>query len=360
MSEWVPSNTLAEAVKFAGFLYDPAQDIIYSRMDATQRIMGYAYAYDDAAFLINSIIDCEPIFFECRGKSWMVELWKGQYGLMTGCEIGVYVRSPNDPVAYGLLDETIGQRKGDADPRHNRFFACAGDADRLRMEFTLYRNGAPFLRRGPEEHWWLTGFKWGVLSEPEDLWMDVTIHCGDDEMAKAFAGGLAALGYQYTHQESHRVRFEFHQPKTFQPRNDPERRSFYDAVRIANTQIVTQYASLNLPNNDPNGIPAELSDPIQKVFELFVTGFARQVFTEVANAFSKPVLDLMKVLFGDTGTAVGGYEGIPGGPGLEQCTGGGAVGGVQSNSAGTPRGDGPEGGYQGKSGDGNCRDTAGG
>jgi Domain of unknown function (DUF4474) len=39
-----------------------------------------------------------------KGKTWMIELWKGQYGLMTGCEIGVYNRSPKDfPSYYAYL-----------------------------------------------------------------------------------------------------------------------------------------------------------------------------------------------------------------------------------------------------------------
>jgi len=37
-----PTSALAHAVYAAGFLYDPDQDIIYSRMDALQRNFGYA------------------------------------------------------------------------------------------------------------------------------------------------------------------------------------------------------------------------------------------------------------------------------------------------------------------------------
>jgi hypothetical protein len=44
MTTWTPTSPLAKAVELAGFLYDPDQDIIYSRMDALQRRLGYAYA----------------------------------------------------------------------------------------------------------------------------------------------------------------------------------------------------------------------------------------------------------------------------------------------------------------------------
>ena len=90
---WTPQSVLALAVDAAGFRYDPRQDIIYSKMYPLQRHFGYAYGYDAAALAMNAIIDCEPIFFDYAGKTWMIELWKGQYGLETGCEIGVYNRA---------------------------------------------------------------------------------------------------------------------------------------------------------------------------------------------------------------------------------------------------------------------------
>ena len=90
---WTPQSALAHAVDVAGFAYDPRQDIIYSKMYPLQRSFGYAYGYDAAALGMDAIIDCEPIFFDYAGKTWMIELWKGQYGLETGCEIGVYNRA---------------------------------------------------------------------------------------------------------------------------------------------------------------------------------------------------------------------------------------------------------------------------
>ena len=90
---WTPTSALARAVDSGGIPYDPDQDIIYSKMYPVQRQLGYAYGYDAAALLMGAVIDCEPIFFDYGGKTWMIELWKGQYGLETGCEIGVYYRA---------------------------------------------------------------------------------------------------------------------------------------------------------------------------------------------------------------------------------------------------------------------------
>ena len=65
---WTPQSVLAFAVDAAGFLYDPRQDIIYSKMYPLQRHFGYAYGYDAAALAMNAIIDCEPIFFDYAGQ----------------------------------------------------------------------------------------------------------------------------------------------------------------------------------------------------------------------------------------------------------------------------------------------------
>lgn len=88
--EGVPRTVTANAVVAAGFNYDPGQDIIYSRMDAIQKKLGYCWKYDEGAAVISMIIDCEPICFTYGGAKWMIELWKGQYGIETGAEVGVY------------------------------------------------------------------------------------------------------------------------------------------------------------------------------------------------------------------------------------------------------------------------------
>ena len=77
MPERTPTSVLAKGVFAAGFSYDDKRDIIFSRMDALQRMLGYAYGYDDLAYLISAEIDCEPIFFKYQRKHWMIELMEG-------------------------------------------------------------------------------------------------------------------------------------------------------------------------------------------------------------------------------------------------------------------------------------------
>jgi hypothetical protein len=263
---WKPKSRTAKAVYAAGFLYDPEQDIIYSRMDALQRKFGYAYAYDLAApASISAIIDCEPFFFSYDGKDWMIELWKGQYGLETGCEIGVYCRKSTDK--RPLFDSTLGKRPND--PANSKLFDCANDKERLKMSFTLNRNGKPLFKRGPEVHWWLTGFMWGILSTPEELTIDLSITFPDAEMQRVFVSEIKKANHQNIKINAEEVSFTFNKPNTFQPRLDPKSAESVKLTHKNNSQIVEQYKKLSLSSNDPNQIHDDDADDIVTYFNSF-------------------------------------------------------------------------------------------
>lgn len=292
--KWTPESKLAKAVYLAGFDYDPDQDIIYSRMDAWQRSFGYCYAYDFAApITISAIIDCEPFFFRHDDKDWMIELWKGQYGFETGAEIGVYVNRKNRP----LLDSTIGHRPHD--PANSLFFECADDSELLKMSFTLKRKGKPLFNRGPEYHWWLTGFEWGILSTPEDLTMDLSITFPSKKMQDAFAASVQKTGYRNIETDAESVKFTFDKPFTRQPRLDPSCELFVDAARKNNVQFVEAYKKLGLKNNDPNQIGDEFVshfanyDP--KRFKEHLITAAMQSTDQTVDRFEEGIEQLFKI-----------------------------------------------------------------
>lgn len=276
MTSWTPTSQLAKAVQLAGFLYDPDQDIIYSEMYPVQRMLGYAYGYDLAALGMSADIHCEPIFFEYDDALWMIELWKGQYGLETGCEVGVYVRPNDAPVYYRVLDQVIGQRPVDPDPTHGKFFQCATDDQLLRIQYVLKKNDVPLFTRGPEPHWWLTGFKWGVYSLPEDLTMDVTIWARDDVMGDALEQALIGMGYRPTRNGTE-ISFEFAAPHAPQP---PKPQPALDLVHAADEAIVASYQALQLPNNDPNQLTGASVNEIVEYVARRMPSFAGTVLGE--------------------------------------------------------------------------------
>lgn len=173
-------HPIDKGIEMAGYEYDAEQDIFVCNMNPWQRNMGYSRLYDEAMAPFGMIVDCEPIYFEYNNKIWLVELWKGQYDLNTGCEIGVYtVDKPllNIPEVYKYM-----------------FYNCASDAERLTMSFTLKKNGKILFSRD-ERHWWLAGFKLGEYSEPSELTVNVNITFKDSIMRDAFIAGLIDAGY---------------------------------------------------------------------------------------------------------------------------------------------------------------------
>lgn len=164
----------------AGYEYDAEQGIFYIAMYPWQRKLGYCSLYDEAAPSFNMILDAEPVKFEYAGKRWLIEFWKGQYALSTGCEIGIYNTEKPDVQIPGVFNGT--------------FYHCASDEERLYLSCTLKKNGKILFRR-QDLHWCLSGFVLGLFSEPSELAMDIAIQFRDKTMRNAFLQALIDLGY---------------------------------------------------------------------------------------------------------------------------------------------------------------------
>ncbi len=164
-----------------GFAYEPYQDIFYSLMNPWQRKLGYCRLYDEASAALSMIIDCEPITFEYDGRRWLVEFWKGQYGMNTGAEVGIYNTSDSNVSIPGLFSGT--------------FYYCVSDEECINMSFILRKKGnLLFTRTG--YHWWLTGFKLGEYTKPSDLSMDIELMMYDKKMANVLGNALKEAGYK--------------------------------------------------------------------------------------------------------------------------------------------------------------------
>ena len=172
-------NELNADLEETGFAYELNGDYFYSLMDCWQREVGYCRLYDEAAPLFNMIMDCEPVTFSYGGKRWLIELWKGQYGITTGGEIGIYHTERSDI---------------DTEKFQGTFYENISNEERLKMSFILRRNGKVILRRSAV-HWWLTGFKLGMFSQTSLLTMDAKITFPDRGMRNAFVDSLTELGY---------------------------------------------------------------------------------------------------------------------------------------------------------------------
>jgi hypothetical protein len=211
---WVP--LLLKQIEDAGYTYDPKQDIFLSNVNSWQRKMGYCRLFDEVVAPLGIIVDCEPIKFEYGGKRWLIEFWKGQYGMTTGAEIGVYTTKEPDLYIPNFFNGT--------------FYKCAGDAELLHMSYTLVKSGEIlFARKG--RHWWLGGFKLGEFSEPSELKMYLTITLKNPVMRNAFVKGLKEAGYSdyEISIDENAVGVVFDRARSTQP-----------VTRIAETDWVTQ------------------------------------------------------------------------------------------------------------------------
>ncbi len=150
-----------------GFEYDEKQGIYYSSVNPWQKGFGFNVIYDMSAPLAGMYYSTERVQFRYNDKDWMIQLWKGQYGMTVGGEIGVYNKT-----------DKIMQ------------YDCVSEEEFLEMSFVLYNQGEKMFERGPEKHWWLTGFKIMNIGVPILLDMDMTIKFPTKSMADAFEAGL--------------------------------------------------------------------------------------------------------------------------------------------------------------------------
>lgn len=204
VSAAVELDGIRNMIAKTGYAYDPAQNIFYSTMNQWQRSYGYCSLYDEAATPIGIVIDSEPIRFEYAGKKWLIELWKGQYGITLGGEIGIYNTAGPDLTIPGVFNGT--------------FYNSVADEDTLNMAFTLVRDDK-VLFEIDEKHWLLGGFVLGEYAKPSELRMEASIELKDEVMANAFLAALTELGYTENEFSSsgNLVSLTFSKPHSKQP-----------------------------------------------------------------------------------------------------------------------------------------------
>lgn len=264
----IEDESLEETIDSLGYEYDARQDIFYTQMNTWQRDMGYCRIYDEAAAPMSIIIDCEPIYFEYDNRRWLIEFWKGQYGMTTGCEIGVYTTDGPD-VQSEYFNGT--------------FYECAEDNDMLSMSFELIKNGKKLFKRC-DVHWWLSGFKLGEFSEPGELVAFITIKLKDSIMRAEFVSGLKKAGYKDEDIViiNDTIKLVFDEPKTEQP-----------YTRNELTDNIMQFNNRELTNKF-NEMTKTKDNSIDKI--LFLRDTAPELFEEIFHMIGRNK-DLFNVYF---------------------------------------------------------------
>lgn len=170
---------------FLSYMFNPEGNYYYTNSDPWQRALGYHEFFDVAAGFVAIYMDTMRCKFEYGDKDWMIQFWKGQYGLVfVGHEIGVYTKPKN---------------KG------NEHYDAASNEEALYMSMTGYRKGEELYTREYGKYWWCTGFVPGKLdnySDRSELEIRCRITMKDYKMLLGFCGALKengmVLGENYT------------------------------------------------------------------------------------------------------------------------------------------------------------------
>ncbi len=147
----------AKGVGLIGYAYDMNAGVFYATGEGFQREFGYAEMYDRVAVVGTMPLDTTRIKFNYDGKDWMVQFWKGFYGLVfAGCEIGIYNRPEgmgDDFSAYNVVTQEYYQ------DFTIEFFYNNPDKS------TLFGKAEPDFTRSTRT-WWFTAFEPSINVSP--------------------------------------------------------------------------------------------------------------------------------------------------------------------------------------------------
>lgn len=172
-------SKLAQLAAPFGYDYHCHYGFFSSTLDAWQKNAGYTWFYDYMAPRFQMVLDALPIYFDYNGKTWLIELWKGQYGINAGAEIGIYH-------ADRILSE---------EEYKTAFFTAAEDSEMLPCTLRLCDKTKKECAQISDRHWWLTIFLPGFFTEPSNLCLEVSICFPTMQMCNAFYDGLYNAGY---------------------------------------------------------------------------------------------------------------------------------------------------------------------
>lgn len=151
-----------------GFNFSINEMITYATVDAWMRNFGFCLFYDIAANSMPLIwnYNTRRFKFDYDGLEWMVQIWKGNYLVANGGEVGLYSRTAD---------------------KSGTFYECANDEQMLKMSMEIYAGDELLVNREPHYHWWVSGFHInGMKYPPASLTMKFSIEFENEEMLKAF------------------------------------------------------------------------------------------------------------------------------------------------------------------------------
>lgn len=230
LTDYEKTVLLNRSVNPFGLAWHLEKHIFTTALNDWNQNSGYTGVYDEKAAHFHIIYDCEPVYFDYEGRTWLIELWKGQYGIHAGAEIGIY--AADHLVSSVFLNEI--------------HFENVTQNKVLKYSFRLIQ-GSETLFTVSAMHQKLSGFLTGNLSKPDSLRMQVSITFPNTGMMDAFVDSLLILGYALSDLSLYQltVAFCFTTPKTVPGKVLSSRRISY--LNFTNRIYMKTYLMLTRP-----------------------------------------------------------------------------------------------------------------
>lgn len=166
-----------------GYNFNYEELLLYAQVNVWMRDFGFTFLYDLFCYTTPFFFyNTRRIKFDYDGLEWMVQIWKGNYLVSNGAEVGIYTREPGSIGTY---------------------YDCANDEQMMNMSMKLYHGDDLLFERPDQLHWWITGFKISdTLYPARYLTLDFTIEMQSEEMLKAFC---EAIDKHYRHDMEYTV-----------------------------------------------------------------------------------------------------------------------------------------------------------
>lgn len=157
----------------SGFNFSFSKMMTYATVNCWMRNFGFCVFYDIAANSMPLLFNYNTrrFHFDYDGLEWMVQIWKGNYVVANGGEVGLYTRDPENKFAT--------------------FYNCANDDQMLEMSLQIYAGDKLLVNQEPQLHWWANGFNLSkTMYLPASLTMKFSIEMRDEEMLRAFCESI--------------------------------------------------------------------------------------------------------------------------------------------------------------------------
>ncbi len=167
-----------------GFNFNLNEMMVYATINAWMRDFGFCMLYDIAAGSMPALWNyvTRRFKFDYNGLEWMIQIWKGNYLITNGGEVGVYNRAPE---------------------KFGSYYDCISDEYLMEMSLQVYKGDTLLVNQEPQKHWWINGFKMSDrMYIPDSLTLKSSIVMLDEEMLNAFCN---AIDNHYMHDVTYTV-----------------------------------------------------------------------------------------------------------------------------------------------------------